>query len=105
MGRYIPKAVRGCTGPDDRWGRDREEIGKRKERERGRGKKLRGTGEGEPARYKECAAFKKGEGKREGKGKAHEASRKPIARRSPLVLFFIYLLIYFLSHPPFKPRR
>jgi hypothetical protein len=78
--------------------RSRYKEGRRKERERGRGKKLRGTGEVAPARYKGCAAFKKGEG-REGKGKAHEANRKPIARRAHNFLFLI-LFIYLLSLIP-----
>jgi hypothetical protein len=64
-------------------GRDREKAGGRKGRERGGGKKLRGTGEDEPPRYKECAAFKKGE--RKGKG----------TKRTGNPLLFYYLFTYF----------
>jgi hypothetical protein len=94
MGRLTPKAVPRWTGPDvRRGGRDREKAGGRKGRERGEGKKLRGTGEDEPGRYKECAAFKKGRGKREGRA-AHEEAYLPTN-------FIIYLFLS-ISHPYFQ---
>ena len=88
--------TQGCTemdtGPNVKWGRDRERAGRRKGRERGGGKKLRGTGEDEPPRYKECAAFKKGREKGR-KGQPKKRTGKPIHAHN--FLFFILLFIYF----------
>jgi hypothetical protein len=99
MGRRIPK---GCTekyrSRCQMGGGDREKAGGRKGRERGGGKKLRGMGEDEPARYKECAAFKKGREKREGKGRAaHEEAKDNF----PLFYFIIYLFLL-ICHPSFQ---
>jgi len=75
---------------------DGGEIGKRaggrKGRERGGGKKLRGTGEDEPPRYKECAALKKGRREKGRKGGGGKPKKRMYAHN---FLFFILLFIYF----------
>jgi hypothetical protein len=79
-------------------GRDRERAGGRKGRERGGGKKLRGMGEDEPARYKECAAFKKG-GREKGKEEASKLE-KSISSSLFYYLFISPYLSSFFQTPP-----
>jgi hypothetical protein len=109
-GETNPRLYREGQDPMSDGGRDREKAGGRKGRERGGGKKLRGTGEDEPARYKECAAFKK---EREEREREREARGKPTKKPKTISPFFILLFYYLFtliyhpsfSSPLFKPRR
>jgi len=102
MGRRKPKAVPRWRDPDVRWGRDREKARGRKGRERGGGKKLRGTGEDEPPRYKECAAFKKGreKGRKVCPTKRTDWKVNYMRTISSLFYFIIYLFLLISFQPP-----
>lgn len=107
MGRRKPKAVPRWRDPDVRWGRDREKARGRKGRERGGGKKLRGTGEDEPPRYKECAAFKKGreKGRKVCPTKRTDWKVNYMRTISSLFYFIIYLFLLISFSTPADRRR
>jgi hypothetical protein len=89
------RRTEGCTEMErSRWKGDREKAGGRKGRERGGGKKLRGTGEDEPPRYKEYAAFKKGRENWEGRGKGRGKAKEANCMRTISSFLFYYLFIY-----------